>query len=96
MSKGLTLQNIWESKIPVENGSTFKFKSTVWRSTRIEGLIQPQIAVIKNERTCDYKGVVRFVSGPIPQWGICTWPWAMDKRRLPTTDHPVRVEARLT
>ena len=38
MSKGFTLQNIWESKIPVENGSTFKFKSTVWRSTRIEGL----------------------------------------------------------
>ena len=41
MSKGFTLQNIWESKIPVENGSTFKFKSTVWRSTRIEGLRGP-------------------------------------------------------
>ena len=32
------------------------------------------------------RGLVRFVSGPIPQWGICTWPRAMDKRCLPTTD----------
>ena len=41
-------------------------------------------------------GVVRFVLGPISQWGISKGPWAMDKKHLPTTDHPVRVQATLT
>jgi hypothetical protein len=38
MFKELTLQNIWESEMPVENGSTFKFKSTLWWPTLVEGL----------------------------------------------------------
>jgi hypothetical protein len=38
MVKGSTLQNIWESKTRVENGSTFKFKSAVWGPTLVEGL----------------------------------------------------------
>ena len=32
-------------------------------------------------------GWVRSLSGPISQWVINTWPQAMDKRPLPTTDH---------
>jgi hypothetical protein len=38
MFKELTLQNIGESEMPVENGSTFKFKSTLWWPTLVEGL----------------------------------------------------------
>jgi hypothetical protein len=38
MFKELTLQNIWESEMPVENNSTFKFKSTLWWPTLVEGL----------------------------------------------------------
>jgi hypothetical protein len=38
MFKELTLQNIWESVMPVENGSTFKIKSTLWWPTLVEGL----------------------------------------------------------
>jgi hypothetical protein len=38
MFKELTLQNIWESVMPVENDSTFKFKSTQWWPTLVEGL----------------------------------------------------------
>ena len=38
MFKELTLQNIWESVIPVENGSTFKTKSTLWWPVLVEGL----------------------------------------------------------
>ena len=38
MLKELILQNIWESDIPVENGSTFKIKSTLWWPVLVEGL----------------------------------------------------------
>jgi hypothetical protein len=44
----------------------------------------------------EHEGVVRFVLGPISQWGISKGPWPMDKKHLPTTDHPVRVQATLT
>jgi len=30
MFKELTLQNIWKSEMPVENGRRFKLKSTLW------------------------------------------------------------------
>jgi hypothetical protein len=38
MFKEVTLQNIWESDMPVENGSTFKIKSTLWWPVLVEGL----------------------------------------------------------
>ena len=38
MFKELTLQNIWESVMPVENDSTLKVKSTLWWPTLVEGL----------------------------------------------------------
>ena len=38
MFKELTLQNIWKSDMPVENGRRFKFKSAVWGPTLVEGL----------------------------------------------------------
>ena len=38
MFKEFTLQNIWESDMPVENGRRFKFKSAVWGPTLVEGL----------------------------------------------------------
>ena len=38
MFKELTLQNIWESVILVENGCTFKIKSTLWWPVLVEGL----------------------------------------------------------
>ena len=41
-------------------------------------------------------GWLRFVLGPKSQRVINTWPWAMDKRALPTTDHLPRVRATVT
>ena len=38
MFKEFTLQNIWKSDMPVENGRRFKFKSAVWGPTLVEGL----------------------------------------------------------
>jgi hypothetical protein len=38
MFKELLLQNIWESDIKVENGSTFKIKSTLRWPVLVEGL----------------------------------------------------------
>jgi hypothetical protein len=43
MFKELTLQNIWESDIPVENGSTFKIKSTLWWPVLVEGLSEIKV-----------------------------------------------------
>jgi len=40
MFKELTLQNIWKSEMPVENGRRFKLKSTLWWPTLVEGLIK--------------------------------------------------------
>jgi hypothetical protein len=39
MFKELTLQNIWESVVPVEKNRRFKFKSAVWGPTLVEGLM---------------------------------------------------------
>jgi hypothetical protein len=43
MFKELTLQNIWESVMPVENDRRFKFKSAVWGPTLVEGLRSGQL-----------------------------------------------------
>ena len=40
MFKEVTLQNIWESDMPVETGSTFKIISTLWWPVLVEGLIK--------------------------------------------------------
>jgi len=47
MFKELTLQNIWESDMPVENGRRFKFKSAVWGPTLVEGLNIQRIILSK-------------------------------------------------
>ena len=50
MFKELTLQNIWESEMPVENGSTSKFKSTLWWPTLVEGLKPISTQVIHSKK----------------------------------------------
>ena len=46
MFKELTLQNIWESDMPLENGSTFKFKSTLWWPVLVDGLSDMHVTCI--------------------------------------------------
>ena len=45
MFKELTLQNIWESDMPVENVRRLKFKSAVWGPTLVEGLLVQALVV---------------------------------------------------
>ena len=60
MFKELTLQNIWESDMPVENGRRFKFKSAVWGPTPVEGLTKIRIARRKYEQdTANHNSGIR-------------------------------------
>jgi hypothetical protein len=61
MFKELTLQNIWESEMPVENGSTFKFKLTLWWPTLVDELRSPRTWVPKTQVTAYFPRTCIFL-----------------------------------